>query len=152
MTAILLEPAYWNWLLLGLVLMLIEILVPGTFILWMGIAALGVGLLVLLFPGLNWQWQWLLFAGLTVAAVTAWALYFKTRADRSDDPLLNRRGHQYIGRVFTLETPIVNGQGRLRVDDSLWKVVGADYPAGTRVQVMGVTGVVLQVQAADNTV
>jgi len=138
------QPAYWHWWLLGLALIVVEILVPGTFILWLGIAALGVGVLVFLFPSIDGQLQWLLFAGLTVVSISVWLLYFKNRPDHSDDPLLNRRGQQYVGRVLTLNDPIINGQGKIRVDDSIWKVTAEDCPAGTRLRIEGVEGVVLK--------
>jgi membrane protein implicated in regulation of membrane protease activity len=138
------SPAYWHWWLLGLALIVIEILVPGTFMLWMGIAALGVGLLVFLFPALPWQAQWLLFAALTVASILVWLLYFRKHPEHSDDPLLNRRGQQYVGRVFALDHPIVNGKGKIRVDDSIWKIEAEDCPAGTRLRIVGVDGVVLK--------
>jgi hypothetical protein len=51
-----------------------------------------------------------------------------------------------VGRVFTLEQPIVNRQGKIRVDDSTWKIEGTDCTAGTNVRVVGVDGVVLKVQ------
>jgi membrane protein implicated in regulation of membrane protease activity len=141
---LLLEPDYWNWWLLGLVLIVAEILVPGTFLLWMGIAALCVGGLVFLFPGLDWQWQWLLFAVLTVFSILVWLWYFKSRPERSASPNLNRRGQHYVGRVFVLDSPIVNSRGRIRVDDSTWKVEAPDCPAGTRIKIVDVDGVVLK--------
>ena len=67
----------------------------------------------------------------------------------SDEPHLNRRGEQYIGRVFTLDVAIVNGQGKVRVDDTTWKVQGDDCPVGTRVRVHGVDGVVLLVKVEE---
>lgn len=146
MSGLLLEPTYWSWWLLGLVLIILEMLLPGTFMLWLGIAALGVGLVVLLLPALDWQWQWLLFAVLSLVSLTVWWAYFRRHPFHSEEPLLNRRGHHYIGRVFTLDVPIVNGQGKLRVDDSVWKITGEDRPAGTQVRVTGVDGVVLKVE------
>jgi LPXTG-motif cell wall-anchored protein len=138
------QPAYWHWWLLGLALIVVEILVPGTFVLWLGIAALGVGVLVFLFPSLGGQTQWLLFAGLTIFSILVWLLYFRKRPEHSDDPLLNRRGQQYVGRVFTLADPIVNGLGKIRVDDSIWKITAEDCPTGTRLRIVGVEGVVLK--------
>jgi membrane protein implicated in regulation of membrane protease activity len=145
MGSLVLEPTYWNWWLLGLVLIVVEMLVPGTFILWMGLAAFGVGLIVLLFPALSWHVQGVLFALLTVASMVTWWAYFKNRPNYSSNPLLNRRGYQYVGRMFILDAPIVNGQGRLKVDDSFWKISGADCSAGSRVQVTGVEGNMLKV-------
>ena len=141
----LLEPAYWNWLVLGVALMAVEAIVPGFFFLWMGVAALLVGLLLAIAPGLDGAWQVLLFAVLSVGSIVAWRLWLRRSPTRTADPLLNRRGHQYVGRVFTLDTPVVNGHGKIRVDDSTWKVVvEQDCPAGTRLRIVGVDGVVLR--------
>ncbi len=59
---------------------------------------------------------------------------------------LNQRARHYVGRIFTLEQPIVNGEGKIRVDDSLWKIRGADCPSGTRVEVTDIDGVVLKIR------
>jgi membrane protein implicated in regulation of membrane protease activity len=147
MAELLLEPVYWNWLLLGLVLMVIEILAPGTFFLWLGLAALAAGGILILFPNLGWQWQLLLFAVLAVGSTGAWQFYVRRRPHTADASLLNRRGEQYIGRELTLEAPVVNRQGRVRIDDSSWKIEGPDCPAGTRVRIVGVDGIVLKVTA-----
>ncbi|MGB4946189.1 MAG: NfeD family protein [Candidatus Competibacter denitrificans] len=152
MSGWLLEPVYWNWWLLGVVLLGIEAIVPGFFLLWLGIAALLVGLLLVAIPGLPWTWQVLLFAVLAVGSITAWRWRLRHYPTRTEDPLLNRRGHQYVGRVFTLDAPAINGYGKIRVDDSTWKVaVEQDYPAGTRLRIIGVNGVILQgmAEAAD---
>lgn len=147
MASWLLEPVYWNWLLFGVVLLVIELLAPGTFFLWMGVAAFCVGLLLIPFPGVAWQYQWLIFALLAVGSIIVWMRYGRRRLKPSDDPFLNRRGQRYVGRVLTLDAPMVNGYGRVRIDDSVWKIKGEDYPAGTRVRVIGVDGVALRVQA-----
>jgi membrane protein implicated in regulation of membrane protease activity len=141
----LLEPVYWNWWLLGVVLMIIETIAPGFFFLWMGVAALLVGLTLTVLPALAWTYQVLLFALLSVGSIVAWRLWLRRHPTRTDDPLLNRRGHQYVGRVFTLDTPVINGHGKIRVDDSTWKIlVEQDCPAGTRLRVVGVEGVMLK--------
>ena len=141
----LLEPVYWNWWLLGVVLMIIEAIAPGFFFLWMGVAALLVGLTLTVLPALAWTYQVLLFALLSVGSIIAWRLWLRRHPTRTDDPLLNRRGHQYVGRVFTLDTPVINGHGKIRVDDSTWKIlVEQDCPAGTRLRVVGVEGVMLK--------
>ena len=145
MNAWLLEPTYWNWMLLGVVLMAVEAIVPGFFFLWMGVAALLVGLMLSVLQGMGWAWQLLLFALLSVGSIAAWRLRLRRHPTQSADPLLNRRGHQYIGRIFTLDAPIVNGHGKIRVDDTTWKVVvEQDCPAGGRLRIVGVDGVVLK--------
>lgn len=125
--------------------MVIEAVAPGFFFLWMGIAALLVGLVLILLPELTWNYQLLLFALLSVGSIVVWQLRLRRHPTRSEDPLLNRRGHQYIGRVFTLDAPAVNGYGKIRVDDSTWRVlVEQDCPAGTRLRIVGVDGVLLK--------
>lgn len=145
MSAWLLEPGYWSWWVLGVVLMMVEAIAPGFFFLWMGVAALLVGLLLTVAPGLDWTYQILLFAVLSVGSIAAWRVRLRRHPTPTADPLLNRRGHQYVGRVFTLDEPVVNGHGKIRVDDSTWKVrVEPDCPAGTRLRIIGVDGVVLK--------
>jgi len=137
---------YWHWFVLAVVLVLLEVFSPGVFFIWMGIAAGIVGAILLAFPELHWQYQLLIFAGLSVIDIFAARLILQHHPIHTDEPTLNRRGEQYVGRVFTLAEPIVNGEGKIRVDDSTWKVRGADGPTGQRVRVTGVDGVVLLVR------
>jgi membrane protein implicated in regulation of membrane protease activity len=138
---------YWHWWVLGISLLILEILAPGAFFLWMGIAAGVVGLMLFLFPATSWEIQLLVFALGSVASVVLWRRYRNYHEIKSDVPNLNRRGEQYVGRIFHLDTPIVNGFGKIHVDDSIWKIEGDDCPAGTRVKVVGVDGVILRVAA-----
>jgi len=136
---------YWHWWALGVVLVILEVFSPGVFLLWLAIAAGLVGLVMLAYPALPVAAQLLTFALFSVVSILLWRGYLKRHPTQSDQPLLNRRGEQYVGRVFTLDAPLVNGTGKIRVDDSIWKVRGSDCPAGTRVRVTGVDGVVLKV-------
>ena len=140
---------FWHWLVLAVLLIIIEVFAPGTFFVWMGVSAAVVGLLFWLLPGLGWEFQVLLFALLSVASVVIWRFVQKRHPTQTEQPLLNRRGEQYVGRVFTLQEPIVNGQGKIRVDDSIWKVRGEDCKAGTKVLVSSAEGVVLLVTRHD---
>ncbi len=144
------DATYWHWWVLGVVLIILEIISPAVFFLWMGISAGVVGVLVLLFPSMGWELQMLLFAVFSVASIVFWRNYLKTHPTESDQPTLNRRGEQYVGRLFTLKEPVVNGFGKIRVDDSTWKIAGADCPAGTKVRVTGVDGVILEVTADES--
>jgi membrane protein implicated in regulation of membrane protease activity len=135
--------SYWHWWVLGVVLVILEVFSPAAFFLWMGVAAGVVGLVLLAVPDLSWQYQILLFSGFSIASIVLWRSVLKRHPTRTDQPMLNRRGEQYVGRVFTLEEPIVNGLGKIRVDDSTWKISGEDCAAGTRIRVVGVDGVVL---------
>lgn len=136
------------WLALGLVLMAAETMVPGAFLLWFGIAALVMGALVWLLPDLHGLAQALLFGGLALVAVQIYRAYFRQREPVGDQPLLNKRSEQYVGRVFVLESAIENGFGKIKIGDSLWTVSGEALPAGTRVEVTAVDGMNLKVRAA----
>jgi membrane protein implicated in regulation of membrane protease activity len=142
--------AYWHWLVFGIALVILEVFMPGTFFLWMGVAALVTGGLLYLAPMLAWEWQLLLFALLSATTIVVWRYWITRHPAATDQPTLNRRGEQYIGRVFVLQTRIENGVGRIRVDDTLWKVHGPDTAAGARVRVVGVEGIVLEVEAVDD--
>ena len=132
----------WNWMVLGFVLLALEIVVPGVFLLWIGIAAILVGTLSLQFWDVSiwtWQVQTLVFLALSLVSAYLGHRINKAREADSDEPLLNRRDAQLVGRTATLQEPIREGRGRIKLDDTVWKVVGPDAPPGTRVRVVSAT-------------
>lgn len=137
---------FWHWWILAGVLLIIELTVPAFFFLWLGMAAAAMGLVVLVFPGLGLETQLVLFAILCIVAIVAWRRYREISVPDSDQPNLNRRGRQYIGREFTLAQPIINGLGKVVVDDSTWRIKGPDLPAGTSVRVRDVDGAMFLVE------
>lgn len=142
----------WNWLILGAVLLALEILTPGVYLMWLGLAAILTGTLSFQFADAvfwAWQTQVVVFLALSVASALIGRHFFPAnRAEDSDQPLLNQRSQQLIGRTATLEEPITEGQGRIRLGDTLWRVSGPDLPAGIRVRVVGADGPRLQVVPA----
>ena len=139
------EIVFWHWWVAAIVFVIIEVFAPGAVFLWLGVSAGVVGALMLVLPAMTWQTQMLVFAVLSVSAIVGWRVFQKAKPTATDQPSLNRRGEQYVGRTLTLDAPIVNGQGKIRVDDTTWKVEGDDMPGGARVTVTGVDGVVLKV-------
>ncbi len=140
---------FWHWWIFGLLLLGLEILVPGSFFLWMGVAAGIVGLILLAFPDFAWQSQILTFAIVSVVAVVGWRLWLRKHPIETEDSTLNVRGARYQGRVLTLSEPLVNGVGKVKVDDSLWRVSTGDatsLPEGARIRVTGVDGATLVVE------
>ncbi|MDM4770521.1 NfeD family protein [Solimonas sp. SE-A11] len=138
---------YWHWWVFGLVLLVAEMLLPTGFVLlWIGASAIIVGALSWLLP-LSWEIELVLFSVLSLGSFLVWKT-FRPAAQESDQPMLNRRGQSYIGRNFTLKDPIVNGVGKLRVDDSQWRITGPDVPAGTQVRVTRADGATLHVEPA----
>ena len=139
---------WWHWLVLGMLLMIVEIIAPASFFLWIAIAAFIMTLVTLLLSELSWQLQFILFGALSVASLLAGRAWFKRRPIASDMPQLNRRAEQYIGRTFTLTEPIENGYGTVHVDDTRWRVSGPALPAGKAVHVVGIDGTIFRVEAA----
>ena len=140
---------FWHWWILAGLLLIIELTAPAFFFLWLGIAAAAVGLILLVFPSIPIETQLVLFGIASIVAILAWRKYRESRPLKTDQPNLNRRGQQYVGRVFSLSEPITNGVGKVTVDDSTWKVKGPDLAAGTHIKVTGVDGVVFTVESAE---
>ncbi|MEE9160911.1 MAG: NfeD family protein [Gammaproteobacteria bacterium] len=138
---------YWHWLILAVVMIILEILIPGAYFLWMGVSAIFVGALMYVFPEMVFLVQILIFAVLSVISVVMYKSYRKKNPIVTDEPALNRRGEKYIDQKFTLTEPIINGEGKIKVDDSTWKIVGMDMPAGMIVRVVSAEGTTLKVEA-----
>lgn len=137
---------FWHWWIIAVVLIIIEILAPTFFALWMAIAAFMTGVALFLMPEMQWEYQVFLFATLSVISIVVWRHYYIKNPIATDEPLLNRRGEQYIGRVITLKEPIIDGHGKVQVDDSTWKIEGKDCPAGTKIKVVSINNVLFQVE------
>ena len=140
---------YWHWLVLGLILIIIEMLAPTAMLLWFGIAAGIVGVLMVLMPNMVWEIQLVLFSILSVSTLLAWKAYVKRHPAEEDQAYatLNKRGDDLIGRTFTLEENVVNNYGKIKVDDTMWKIrCVKDVTAGSRVRVVEVDGTVLVVE------
>jgi len=136
----------WDWFILAALLFLLEVLAPGMFMLWLGLAAVIMGIVASTIV-LSWQVQLIGFAVLALVLVPAWR-HFATKVEKpAESPFLNRRAEGYVGRIFTLDKPIVDGSGAVRIDDTIWRVSGPDCPAGSRVRVAGTDGANLLVEA-----
>jgi hypothetical protein len=136
----------WHWWTLSAGLIILEMLLPGVFLLWVGIAAGLVAVLVSIMPTLAWDMQIFAFAIFSLGAIILQQAWISHHPIQSDSPTLNRRGASYIGRIFVLDAPIVNGIGKLNVDDTIWKVRGDDCAAGTKVVITGIDVTVLVVK------
>lgn len=138
----------WLWISGGLILLGLEVLVPGAFLFWIGLAAIATGLIVWVLP-LPWPAALVVFA---VGAVSAAVLGRRLMAHRSstpaDAPHLHQRGAALVGREVMLAQPISGGQGEISIDDTMWRVTGDDMPAGTRVRITGLEGSLLRVSGA----
>jgi len=137
----------WNWMILAAVLLALEMLAPGIFLMWFGFAAAATGLIVFRYD-IVWQWQLIWFCGLSLAAVLLANRYLRQHPLESDQPLLNKRAAQLIGQSFDLAEPIENGRGSIRVGDTIWRVEGPELPKGAHIRIVGTDGSVLKVEPA----
>ncbi|WP_375291877.1 NfeD family protein [Qipengyuania sp.] len=138
------EP-YWWWFAAGLALAGLEMLVPGVYLVWLALAALATGVLVLagdppfLLQIVNFVFLSLIFA----YSARRWV---REKPIESSDPLLNNRAGRLVGSTAVVTTPLEGGQGRVRVGDGEWMASGPDSPEGARVRISGHIGGVLSVE------
>jgi inner membrane protein len=125
----------WMWMVIGVLLAIVEIILPGTFFVWFAGAAVLTGV-VALFIDLAWQAELLLFVALAGASALIGRKVYG-RNQPAEGGHLNDRLARQIGRTASLETPIVNGTGHIRLDDGQWRVEGPDLPAGSQVRIVG---------------
>ena len=137
----------WAWIIAGAILLALELAMPGAFMMWLGIAATLVGA-VSFVVAWSWQWQCVAFAVFALASVPLWRRFAPQVAPADQSPMLNRRTEALVGRILTLEKPIIDGIGTVRIDDTIWRVHGADRGAGSRIKVARADGTSLIVEPA----
>ncbi len=136
------------WGAAALLLFAAEAMAPGAFMLWLGFAAVVVFVGVMLVPGISLLVQVAAFVALSFVSIQIYRTWFRSHERISDQPMLNRRAEQLVGRVLPLERGIVNGRGRVQIADALWDVSGPELPTGAPVRIIGVEGMNLQVEVA----
>ncbi|MBC2690682.1 MULTISPECIES: NfeD family protein [Pseudomonas] len=149
MWAFLQHLSFWDWLALGTVLLILEVFGAGGYLLWIGLAAAAVGVLTFVLPGLSWELQLLLFGMLSILTALYWWYRQRSAVRASDQPNLNLRGQELIGKVFVVHQAIVDGRGKVKVADGVWMARGPDTPQGAKVRVVGLEGVVILVEPVD---
>jgi membrane protein implicated in regulation of membrane protease activity len=138
----------YGWWLLALVLIAAEMIAPGYFLLWIGIAAGVMGVVTLVVPGLPALAQAITFALLSIAACLVYWKFVRPLAEqRNDQPLLNQRGQRMVGRRVIVVEAIVNGRGKVGVGDGQWLAEGPDMPAGSEVEIVALQGATFSVKA-----
>lgn len=144
--------AHYLWWILALLLIAGEVLAPGFFLLWIGIAAAAMGVVMLVLPGLGMPVQGVLFVVLSFASCAWWWKWLRPRMGRDDDPAsrtLNQRAQRMVGRHYVVSEAIVNGRGKVHVGDGQWLAMGPEAPVGSEVRVIAVDGVTLRVELVD---
>jgi inner membrane protein len=134
-------------MVLAVLLAAAETMVPGAVAIWFAAAAAAIGLLMVVID-IPWQWQLIGFGVLGMVALLLFRSYRKRYPQADEQPNLNLRGQQYVGRELVLIEAIEQGSGKARLGDGVWKVSGPELPAGARVRVVGVDGTILKVLPA----
>lgn len=138
---------HWFWFVLTLVLFGLEMALPGVIFMWLAFAGIIVGIIALIDPTMGWETQFIIFSVLGIVSVYSGRSYLRKNPIISEDENLNDRGARYIGRSYKLERALINGEGKIRIGDTLWLVRGDfDKEVGANVKVTGSDGVVLIVQ------
>jgi membrane protein implicated in regulation of membrane protease activity len=149
MWAFLQNLSFWDWLAVGTVLLILEVFGAGGYLLWIGMAAAAVGVLTFLLPGMSWEVQFLLFGLLSIATALYWWRRQRSAVRQSDEPNLNLRGQELIGKTFVVHEAIIDGRGKIKVADGVWMARGPDAPPGSRVRVTGQQGAILLVEPSE---
>lgn len=149
MWAFLQNLSYWDWLALGTVLLILEVFGAGGYLLWIGMAAAAVGVVTFVLPDMSWELQFLFFGLLSIATALYWWTRQRNAVRQSDEPNLNLRGRELIGKTFVVHEAIIDGRGKIKVADGVWMARGPDAGVGSRVRVISQQGVILQVEKAE---
>ena len=136
--------SHWTWWIAGVLLVVVEVVAPGTFFLWMGVSAGVVGVVLYLAPGIAWEIQLAIFAACSLLSILLSRKYLQK--SKEETSTLGQRGKRYIGMVVLVEDAIANGIGKVRVEDTLWRVQGPDVEKGSRVRIVDINGATFQVE------
>ena len=140
---------FWHWWAIAAVLLVLEMLLPGVVFMFLAIGAVASGLAVLVLADLSLELQLTIFAVVSVASAVILRPYLRRLGHgRPADRTLNARGDSLVGRTFVLDSPILGGQGRVKLGDGSWAITGPDMVAGSRVRVVEVQGTELKVGPA----
>jgi membrane protein implicated in regulation of membrane protease activity len=134
----------WNWFIIAAVMGLLETIIPGVHFMWFGMAAIVMGIVGLMMP-MPMPIQFVIFALISLSFILIARRFWSPSSLETDEPALNERGQQYVGRIVTVVEPIDRGRGKVEVGDTVWTAEGPDMPEGARAKVTGVKGTVLLV-------
>ncbi|MBR1777701.1 MAG: NfeD family protein [Alphaproteobacteria bacterium] len=141
---------YWWWLSAAAVLMVLEIITPGIFFMWIGIGAFITGVISALIPSAAPAFLGFVFAILSVISVFVGKKVMSKKTNTEENGL-NNRAAQYIGRTYQVYEPITDGRGKISVGDTLWLASAkTNIAANTAVKVIGVNGTMLEVEPVDD--
>jgi len=133
---------FWDWLIFGTVLVIIEMFAASTFFLWMGVSAIVVGIILKIIPTISGNMQLLIFAFLAVSSIYIVNKFFKVE---TVDTQLNERSSRHIGNIYTV-VELSNDGAKVKVGDSLWLARGCEMSIGQKVKVIDTDSATLIVE------
>lgn len=151
---ILSELGPWSWFIIGLLLLVGEVVLPGVFLIWFGLSALVIGTLTLAtFTDVAW-WPWqaqvVAFGVLSLVMVMIGNKLFPSNSQDDEASKINDPLGKFVGHEATLIDPISNGVGRIKLGDTTWRVTGDDLPSGSKVRVIGSKDGALLIEPSSN--
>ncbi len=141
------EP-HWIWLAVGLALVTAEMVVPGVYLIWLGMAAMLTAGLAFAAP-VGIEIQVVTFAILSILGAFAGRNWLRDNPIVGADPMMNRRGQRLVGEVVRVTHAIEDGSGRVHQGDSDWIAHGPDAEVGTKMRITGCDGAILLVEPLD---
>ena len=138
--------AGWIWAIGGLILLIAEMLAPGFFLIFIGVAAIATGIFTMLF-GLGLAPQLILFVIYTAVAVLVGKRWYAQPHDGDQEHSLNDPARRIVGRVGTVVEAVDAHSGRVRLGDSEWSARGGPAAVGDKVSITAVDGNCLSVEA-----
>jgi len=144
------EISAWHWASLAVILLVLEILGTAGFLIGSAIAAFLMSAIIAIFPEIDWKWQLAIFSSMALIFSLIYLKRFANFNENTDQPNLNNRAAQHIGKRYTLSEAIVNGQGRIQVGDTFWKIsCDDDLAASTQIEVTAVDSMTLIVKSVE---
>ncbi|MEM9243668.1 MAG: NfeD family protein [Pseudomonadota bacterium] len=137
---------WWVWIILAVIFFILDLIFARGYLLVTAIAAVIIAIATLLFGKHSWYWYDSSFVVIVIIFVVGLAIY-KRWAARHDKLEHHERHHRFIGEKVKLKTPIVNGEGQIKLHDTIWIIKGEDMPSGSTVEITAVDGVILHVKA-----
>jgi membrane protein implicated in regulation of membrane protease activity len=143
---------WWHWAVFGIALVIAELVVPAFFLVWFGLGALLVALVLFLAPALGMTAQILTWTIASLAMVVLWFKIFKpgmhkTRIGMSDSNIVGE-----VGLLVRDAEPFGKGQVRFQkplMGSEVWDCIADEaIRSGERVKVLGVEGSFLKVGRA----
>lgn len=137
----------WHWVVLGILLLIAEAMGAGGFLIGLAVAAFLQSVITFSFDAMSWDTQLMVFAFNAIVFTVIYWKFFRNFNEKTDSPEINNRAAHLIGRTVKIEEPIVHGEGRVQIGDSLWKIrCEQELPAGTTIRVASTEGMVLFVE------